>query len=175
MAINKHKMRVKLFKLISLFMCLLFATTVLSKARTNDMNLIQVAMSHADFSEFITTLQTAGLVDALQQVGPFTVFVPNNAAFAKLGDDQLQQLLDDPEKLRMVLLYHVISGQVMIDNIESGNSSEATLEGEPLEINKSEAGITLNNQAKIITADIVAQNGIIHEIDTVLIPPNISN
>lgn len=133
-------------------------------------NIVQVAIEAGNFKTLATALQAAGLVDALQGPGPFTVFAPTDAAFAKLPAGTLDQLLADKERLASILTYHVVSGRVMAaDVINAKGAKPATLNGQALDITVRGDKVYVNG-AQVITADLVASNGVIHVIDHVLIP-----
>jgi len=122
-----------------------------------------------EFSTLYTALQTANLTDTLTEAGPFTVFAPNNAAFEALGADFLDDLLADPDELRNVVLYHVIQGQ-SIDAVLAISTAETQLTtaiGEPVNISLNR-DVLMINTARVVRADILATNGVIHEIDEVL-------
>ena len=133
-------------------------------------NIVQVAIDAGNFKTLAAALQAAGLVDALQGPGPFTVFAPTDAAFAKLPAGTLDQLLADKEKLASILTYHVVSGRVMAaDVLNAKGAKPATLNGQTLDITVRGDKVYVNG-AQVITADLVASNGVIHVIDRVLIP-----
>jgi uncharacterized surface protein with fasciclin (FAS1) repeats len=130
-------------------------------------NIVQAAGDAGSFSTLLAAAQAAGLAETLQEGGPFTVFAPTDEAFAKLPEGTVEALLDDPETLRSILLYHVVGGEV-----ESGQvvqlSSVSTLQGGELKVS-AEDGVKVND-ANVVAVDIQASNGVIHVIDTVLIP-----
>jgi len=128
---------------------------------------VDVAVASDSFETLVTALQAAELVPALQGDGPFTVFAPTDEAFAKLPEGTLESLLADKEKLTAVLTYHVVPGQVMAADV-AGLTSAKTLQGGELAIS-TEGGVKIND-ANVVTADVTASNGVIHVIDTVLIP-----
>jgi uncharacterized surface protein with fasciclin (FAS1) repeats len=130
-----------------------------------------VAAGNPDFSTLVTALKEAGLVDALKGAGPFTVFAPTNAAFAKVPKAKLDALLADKEALKQVLLYHVVSGKIMAaDVVKLKNGTKVkTLNGAEFTV-KNKNGVMVNN-AKVIKTDVTASNGVIHVIDTVIMPP----
>ena len=141
-----------------------------STAEPSD-DIVGIALGNPDFSILVSALQKAGLVDALQGAGPFTVFAPTNAAFEKLlGELNItaEELLAQPD-LAKVLTYHVVSGKVMAADLKDGMTA-TTLNGENLTFDLS--GTPMVNQSNITTADIEATNGVIHVIDTVLVPSN---
>jgi transforming growth factor-beta-induced protein len=128
---------------------------------------VDIASASPDFSTLVTAVQAAGLVETLSGPGPFTVFAPNNAAFAKLPAGTLNGLLQDTNKLRQVLLYHVVSGRVRSTDLRAGKV--ATLQGAAATVDLS-SGVKIND-ATVIAADVEASNGVIHVIDTVILPP----
>ena len=131
-------------------------------------NLVEIALSNPDFSTLVTAVQAAGLVDTLQGAGPFTLFAPNNAAFAKLPAGTLEALVADPARLKHILLYHVNHGpRLRAADLRDGTVS--TLQGAPLRVDVSETGVAIN-QARVLSANVEAVNGILHVVDSVLIP-----
>ena len=114
-------------------------------------------------------MKAAGLVETLNGDGPFTVFAPTNAAFAKVPADQLTALLNDPVKLKAVLLYHVVAGKVMAADVVKLTSAD-TVQGSPVTI-KVDGDMVMINDATVTKTDIMATNGVIHVINTVLLPP----
>jgi len=127
--------------------------------------IIETAMQNPEFSTLMTAITAAGLVDTLSGTGPFTVFAPNNAAFAKLPPATLTDLLANKEKLSTLLTGHVLTGTILSKDIASMKKA-TTLADSALTIN-TEHGVTINN-AKVVQADVVCSNGVIHVIDTVL-------
>jgi uncharacterized surface protein with fasciclin (FAS1) repeats len=130
--------------------------------------IVDIAVGNADFSTLVAALQAAELVDTLSGEGPFTVFAPTNDAFAKLPEGTVESLLADKEKLTAVLTYHVVSGKVMAADVVNLTEA-ATVGGANIAIDASN-GVKIND-ATVVTADIAASNGVIHVIDTVLLPP----
>jgi uncharacterized surface protein with fasciclin (FAS1) repeats len=129
--------------------------------------LIEVAQSAGHFQTLIQAVQTAGLTDALNGDGPFTVFAPNDAAFAQIPKETLAALLADKDKLTKVLTYHVLAGKYTADDV-MGSSRITTLEGGDLSVDASD-GVKVD-EAHVTQADIMADNGVIHEIDQVILP-----
>jgi uncharacterized surface protein with fasciclin (FAS1) repeats len=159
--------------LVTLFTIALFvvvSSTTFAGGKKSSKNIVETAVSAGNFNTLATALAEAGLVDALQQEGPFTVFAPTDEAFSKLPKGTLESLLKDKEALKKILLYHVISGKVMASDVVNLNSA-ATLQGNDVKINVKDGNVMINN-AKVIAADVSASNGVIHVIDTVLIPDN---
>jgi uncharacterized surface protein with fasciclin (FAS1) repeats len=130
-------------------------------------NIIETAVGNPDFSTLVTAIKAAGLVETLSGEGPFTVFAPNNAAFAKIPETSLSELLADKTKLSSVLTYHVVAGKVMAADV-SGMTEAKTVQGSELEISNKD-GVMVND-AKVVQADIECSNGVIHAVDTVLMP-----
>lgn len=131
-------------------------------------NIVQVAIGADQFSILVAAVQRAGLVDALSAPGPFTVFAPTNQAFAAAG---ITNVADVPvEDLRDILLYHVVAGRVMANQVTSG-SVPTLLEDANLTFVVSGGSITINENVGVVTRDINASNGVIHAIDNVLMPP----
>lgn len=130
--------------------------------------IVQTAIDNGSFGTLVTAVQAAELVDTLNGAGPFTVFAPNDAAFAKIPKDTLSAVLADKKKLTSILTYHVLSGKVMAADAIKVNEAK-TLQGGILKITHDASGVMINN-AKVIAADIECSNGVIHVIDTVLMP-----
>ncbi len=129
-------------------------------------DIVDTAVAAGDFKTLATALQAAGLVDTLKGKGPFTVFAPTDAAFAKVPKADLDALLKDKAKLTAVLTYHVVPGKVMAADVKAGKVK--TVQGSELTIGTS-GGVTVD-AAKVIKTDITASNGVIHVIDSVVIP-----
>jgi uncharacterized surface protein with fasciclin (FAS1) repeats len=132
--------------------------------------IVDVASSISDFSTLVAAVKAAGLVDTLSGPGPFTVFAPTNAAFAKLPKGTVESLLkpENKEALTKILTYHVVSGKVPSTAIKPG--AVKTVEGSTVSLKLMGKTVMVNN-AKVIKADVPASNGIIHVIDTVIMPP----
>lgn len=134
-------------------------------------NIVEVATA-AGFNTLVTAVKAAGLASALQGPGPFTVFAPTDAAFAKLPPVTLDALLKDQAKLAAILKYHVVSGKVMAaDVIKSNGAKPTTLNGAALDI-QVKGGKVYVNGAQVTMADVAASNGVIHVIDAVVLPPS---
>jgi len=137
-------------------------------------NIVQIASGNKDLSTLVTALTAGKLVTALEGKGPFTVFAPSNEAFAKLPDSTLKRLLD-PQNIKLldsVLEYHVISGAAIYSKDLKPSQHVATLQGESLLVDVHWSGVYINRKAQVTTADVGATNGVVHIIDTVLVPPN---
>ena len=129
-------------------------------------DIVDTAVAAGSFKTLATALQAAGLVDTLKGKGPFTVFAPTDEAFAKIPKADLDALLKDKAKLTAVLTYHVVAGKVLAKDIKPGKVK--TVQGTELTI-AATGGVTVD-AAKVTAADVLADNGVIHVIDTVLIP-----
>ena len=129
-------------------------------------DIVDTAVAAGNFKTLAAALQAAGLVDTLKGPGPFTVFAPTDAAFAKVPKADLDALLKDKAKLTAVLTYHVLAGKVMAKDVKAG--SVKTVQGGSLTL-ATTGGVTVNG-AKVTAADIAADNGVIHVVDTVLLP-----
>ncbi len=135
-------------------------------------NIVQTAKAAGNFNTLLAAVDAAGLTGVLsgQGQGPLTVFAPTDAAFAKLGDATIQALLADPEKLASILKYHVVAGEVLAADVVNLTSAP-TLNGAPCRSRSSGSDVKIND-AKVVATDIKARNGVIHVIDTVLLPPS---
>ena len=144
-------------------------TTVMEEVAAND--IVAVASSTEGFSTLVAALSAAGLVETLQGEGPFTVFAPNDEAFAALPAGLLEKLLlpENIAVLTSILTYHVVAGKVMSTDVTTGDA--ATVEGSTLALDTM-SGVMVND-ATVIAADIEASNGVIHVIDKVLVPPTV--
>ncbi|MDJ0691869.1 MAG: fasciclin domain-containing protein [Xenococcaceae cyanobacterium MO_188.B32] len=129
-------------------------------------DIVDLAVQTEDFSTLVTAVKAANLVEALKSPGPFTVFAPNNAAFAKLPPGTIQTLVQNIPQLARILTYHVVSGKLMKADLAQVNSV-ISLEGSPISIDCSD-GFEVKN-ATVIAADIEADNGVIHVIDNVIL------
>jgi uncharacterized surface protein with fasciclin (FAS1) repeats len=162
----------KLNKLVTIAAALLiFSVLTLAddhKKETAKKDIVETAVAAGSFNTLATALTEAGLVDALKGDGPFTVFAPTDEAFAKLPKGTLDNLLKDKEQLKKVLLYHVVSGNVTSDAVVKLNKAE-TLMGNNVMIKLKDGNVMIDN-SKVVKADIKTSNGVIHVIDTVLIP-----
>ena len=134
-------------------------------------DIVDTAMAAGQFSTLARALQAAGLVETLKGPGPFTVFAPTDAAFAKVPAATLNALLADQARLRAVLTYHVSAGRVTAADV-TRLTSAPTVQGEQIRIAVSGGTVRLNGSATVTQADVMASNGVIHVIDTVLMPPS---
>jgi uncharacterized surface protein with fasciclin (FAS1) repeats len=142
-------------------------------AQDEPADIVDTAVAAGDFSTLVAAVQAAGLVDTLKSEGPFTVFAPTDEAFAKLPAGTVESLLADPEgALTQILLYHVVPGKVMSGDLSDGLEA-ATAQGENVAFTIGD-GTAMVNDANIVAADIETSNGVIHVIDTVILPPSIA-
>jgi uncharacterized surface protein with fasciclin (FAS1) repeats len=140
--------------------------TVAAKAA----DIVDTAASAGDFKTLVAAIEAAGLVETLKGKGPFTVFAPTDAAFAKLPAGTLEDLLkpENKDKLTAILTYHVVAGKIMSADIAGKTEMVETVEGDKLTVDAMK-GVKIDN-ATVTSADIEASNGVIHVIDTVLLP-----
>jgi len=131
-------------------------------------NIVETAQNAGTFKTLVAAVTAAGLADTLASPGPFTVFAPNDEAFAKLPAGTVESLLADIPKLKKILTYHVVSGDVR--SVDAAKLHEAkTVEGGNLHIHANGGGVKIN-ESTVIAADIACDNGVIHVIDAVLLP-----
>lgn len=133
-------------------------------------NIVEVAVSDGRFETLVTAVKAAELAETLAGEGPFTVFAPTDDAFAKLPEGTVEGLLEDIPQLKNILLYHVVSGKVMAADVVELESAD-TLMGKPVEISVEGDQVKIND-ATVIIPDVEASNGVIHVVDTVILPPS---
>ena len=136
-------------------------------AFAKDKDIVDTAVAAGSFKTLAQALTAADLVKTLKSTGPFTVFAPTDAAFAKIPKDQLDALLKDKAKLTAVLTYHVVPGRVMAKDVKPG--AVKTVQGSALTV-KTDGGKVMVDGATVTKTDIVASNGVIHVIDSVIMP-----
>lgn len=148
----------------------LVASAFLAARPKSEKDIVDTAVAAGSFKTLAAALQKAGLVDTLKGKGPFTVFAPTDDAFAKLPAGKVDDLLkpENKEKLKAILLYHVVSGKVTSKQVVTMNSAK-TVNGETVKIEVKDGKVIINN-ATVVKADVEASNGVIHVIDTVLLP-----
>ena len=133
--------------------------------------IVDIAVADGNFSTLVTALQAAGLVETLQGDGPFTVFAPTDEAFAALPEGTVESLLEDPEALKNILLYHVVGAEVLAaDAIGLNGQDVETMSGKMFKVTVDGENVMIND-AKVVATDIVGSNGVIHVIDSVILPP----
>jgi uncharacterized surface protein with fasciclin (FAS1) repeats len=132
-------------------------------------DIVDTAVGADQFKTLVAAVKAAELVDTLKGEGPFTVFAPTDEAFAKIPKEKLEALLKDKKALTAVLTYHVVPGKVMAADVVKLDSAK-TVQGKAVKIAANDGKVTING-AKVLKADIVCKNGVIHVIDSVLLPP----
>ena len=142
----------------------LLATALVMSAQAKD--IVDTAVDAGSFKTLATALGAAGLIETLKGKGPFTVFAPTDEAFAKIPKADLEALLKDKATLTAVLTYHVVPGKVMAADVKAGKVK--TVQGSDITVT-TKNGVMVN-KAKVVKTDIVADNGVIHVIDTVIMP-----
>ena len=150
----------------------LFATLALSTglvSMTSAKTVVEIAAGSPDHTTLVAAVKAAGLADTLGGSGPFTIFAPTNAAFAKLPAGTVESLLkpENKDKLVSILTYHVVPAQVMAADVKSGDAP--TVNGKTLAIKADSKGVTVN-KARVTATDLVGSNGVIHVVDTVILP-----
>lgn len=142
----------------------LLSTNAIAGAKKD---IVDTAVAAGSFNTLATALTKAGLIDTLKGDGPFTVFAPTDEAFAKIPADQLNAILADKDKLTAILTYHVVAGKVLAADVVKLKSAK-TVQGSEISIS-TDGGVKVDN-ANVVSTDIMASNGVIHVIDTVIIP-----
>ena len=145
------------------------ATSLFIVADSQAGDIVDVAASNKSFSTLVAAVKAAGLVETLKGEGPYTVFAPTDEAFAKLPKGTLESLLkpENKQKLIAILTYHVVPGKVMAKDVKSGKVKTAS--GSSFKMKVSKKGVWVDN-AKVVATDVKADNGVIHVIDTVILP-----
>ncbi|MHA1478943.1 MAG: fasciclin domain-containing protein [Promethearchaeota archaeon] len=133
-------------------------------------NIIEVARKEGGFSTLLKAIEVAGLVDTLSNDGPFTLFAPTDDAFSKLPSETLKELLNEPEKLKKILLFHIVKGKIMTSAAKDMTEpmEVETLQGKKLKLDPFKH--LINDKAQFVKPDVEASNGVIHIIDAVLFP-----
>ncbi len=141
-------------------------------AAAQEADIVDTAVAAGSFETLVAAVQAAGLVDVLKGDGPFTVFAPTDAAFAALPDGTVESLLleENRDQLVEILTYHVIPGEVMSSDIAGTDVAAVTVQGEAISVSGIGSGVTVNSGANVVQADVEASNGVIHVIDSVLLP-----
>lgn len=158
-----------LFVLGSLALAALGLTLTNAQSTTQNQTIAQIVATNPNFSTLLAAVQAAGLVETLSGKGPFTVFAPTNEAFAKIPKADLDKLLADKEALTKVLTYHVVAGQVPSSQVVTLKEAK-TVQSQSVTIEVKDGKVILNGKSTVTAVDIRASNGIIHVIDTVLLP-----
>ena len=160
----------RLFRFIAAAAIVIPLSIGAATARAAD--IVEIAVGAGSFKTLVAALQAAGLVDTLKGKGPFTVFAPTDDAFAKLPAGTVDDLLKpaNKDKLVKILTYHVVPGKVMAGDVVGKKLAAKTVEGADIAVDGTD-GVKLNGKARVTKADIIADNGVIHVIDVVLLPP----
>ena len=164
-------MKIEIMNLAAAVMVAVGIAGSITMARAAEKDIVDTAVSAGQFKTLAAALGAAGLVDTLKGEGPFTVFAPTDAAFAKLPDGTVEKLLkpENKDQLTAVLTYHVVAGKVMAADVIKLSEAK-TVNGAPAKIAVNGDNVMIND-ATVSTADVTASNGVIHVIDTVLLPP----
>jgi uncharacterized surface protein with fasciclin (FAS1) repeats len=163
------KLRKGVFTAVTMLLASIAVIGVLQVSATSSQkDIVDTAATAGSFNTLVTAVQAAGLVDTLKGPGPFTVFAPTDEAFAKLPAGTLEALLKDREKLAAILKYHVVSGKVTAADVARITSAK-TVNGQALTIRAANGAVMVDN-AKVVKTDIETSNGLIHVIDTVVLP-----
>ena len=154
---------------VALSIVALAGTSLTAGTATKHKDLVAVAVDAGSFNTLVAAVKAAGLVETLQGDGPFTLFAPTDAAFAKLPAGTVDDLLkpENKAKLVAVLTYHVVPGKIMAADVTT--SKPNTVNGQPLSISVTDGGVTVDG-ARVVKADVTASNGVIHVIDSVVLP-----
>jgi len=157
-------------KLIQKLVFALLLVLPLSAAKAGSKDIVDTAVGAGSFNTLVAAVQAAGLVDTLKGEGPFTVFAPTDEAFAKLPEGTVENLLkpENKDQLIAVLTYHVVPGKVMSSDIAGKKAEVASVQGGKISVDATD-GVKVDN-ATVVTADVEASNGVIHVIDTVILP-----
>jgi uncharacterized surface protein with fasciclin (FAS1) repeats len=157
-------------KFVYALLCAAVMALPMSSARAETKDIVDTAVGAGKFSTLVAAVKAAGLVDTLKGAGPFTVFAPTDEAFAKLPKGTIEDLLkpENKEKLAAILTYHVVPGKVMAADIKGKKENVKTVQGGDLAVDATD-GVKIND-ATVVSADIAASNGVIHVIDTVVMP-----
>lgn len=156
------------FALPALLLSLALAAPAQAQNSEAQNDIVDVAAEAGSFTTLLAAAEAAGLVETLRGDGPFTVFAPTDEAFAALPEGTVEGLLEDPEALREILLFHVVSGEVTSSQVVDLSEAE-TVQGGMLSISVMSGNVMIND-AQVVTADVQASNGVIHVIDAVLLP-----
>ncbi len=167
--INKIAVGTLIMLTLTFFTTTIFAVNKNKETKESKKDIVTIAVAAGSFNTLATALKEANLVETLKGKGPFTVFAPTDEAFAKLPKGTVESLLKDKKTLTNILLYHVVSGKVTSGDVVKLKSA-TTLAKSDVKIKVEDGKVFINN-AQVTTADVMASNGVIHIIDTVLIPP----
>jgi uncharacterized surface protein with fasciclin (FAS1) repeats len=156
-----------MFGAVVLALTLTFPLTAKSPSSRSEADIVDTAIAAGSFNTLVTAVKAAGLVDTLKSDGPFTVFAPTDAAFAKLPEGTVEGLLADKAKLTAVLTYHVVAGEYKAEDVVKSHELK-TVQGQSINIDTSN-GVRVDS-ANVVKTDILTSNGVIHVIDSVILP-----
>jgi len=163
---KKHKFTGLLLAVLTISILMFASTDYMS--RMGKKSIVETAVSAGTFNTLVTAVKAADLVEVLSGPGPFTVFAPTDDAFDKLPEGTIAKLLENKDKLKAILTYHVVPGKVMASDVVNLKSAK-TVNGQQITI-KVKGGIVMVDNAKVVKTDIDCTNGVIHVIDTVILP-----
>lgn len=165
------RIQVKITSFVLAAVCMIGSMSVSAdNSRKDGKDIVDTAVAAGSFNTLVTAVKAAGLVETLKGDGPFTVFAPTDEAFAKLPAGTVEALLKDKAKLTKILTYHVVSGNVMAsDVVKLNGKSVKTVEGSSVKVTVKGGKVMVDN-ANVVKTDIACSNGVIHVIDTVIIP-----
>lgn len=164
---RNHLLRLSAFALV----LALFSAPAMGQGKKD---IVDIAVGTKGFSKLVAAVKAAGLVETLKGEGPFTVFAPTDKAFEALGEDTLKAVLADKEKLKAILTYHVIAGKVVAKDamgLAKDGKSAKTVNGAEIKLSLDGKNLMIND-AKVIKANVMGSNGVIHVIDKVILPPS---
>jgi uncharacterized surface protein with fasciclin (FAS1) repeats len=156
------------FYLLGLAALVVLASGLSAAAGSTKSDIVDTAVAAGSFNTLATALKEAELIETLKGPGPFTVFAPTDDAFAKLPPGTIEALLKDKAKLRAILTYHVVPGKVMAADVLKLNSAK-TVNGQSVPIRVKDGAVLVDN-ARVLKTDIATSNGVIHVIDSVILP-----
>lgn len=148
-------------------LCAAIAAIVFMSSPATAADLVETASTSGTFKTFLAAIKAAGMTDTLKNSGPYTIFAPADSAFGKLPPGTMNSLMKDKAKLSEFVAYHIIPGKITVADVKPGKVT--TVQGEPVTLTSDNGKVTIDN-ANVIQSDIHADNGIIHEIDTVVMP-----
>lgn len=169
---KKASIIMTLMLMMSLFQLPLFANAQVEKGKESSEDIVEIAINDGRFNTLVSALGAAELVDTLKGKGPYTVFAPTDEAFSKLPAGTVDELLkpENKEKLKDILTYHVVAGKVLAEDAKKLDGKEVTMvNGKKVKIEVKNDSVYING-AKVIVTDIMGKNGVIHVIDTVILP-----
>ena len=162
------KLSIKILIASALMIAVLSFAFAEYKNEMENQNIVQTAIGAGQFKTLVAAVKAAGLVETLSGPGPFTVFAPTDEAFNKLPKGTVEALLMDKDKLTAILTYHVVSGKVLADDVVNLTSAK-TVNGQEVSIMVKDGKVMLDN-AQVVKTDIICSNGVIHVIDSVILP-----